>query len=110
MLVIEQQYTESKEGLIEEYRMNKEEEINKIKNDHNNFKGLQENLAKKLKDMVQEKQKENEQAMKELEQLRASMDMQTLDKENLAKVKESLHQENLVLKDQMQAFKEESQQ
>ena len=57
--------------------------------------------------MVQEKQNENEQAMVELEQLKQSMDMQTVDKENLAKVKDGLLQENQVLKDQMQIFKEQ---
>ena len=57
--------------------------------------------------MVQEKQNENEQAMVELEQLKQSMNMQTVDKENLAKVKDGLHQENQVLKDQMQIFKEQ---
>jgi len=57
--------------------------------------------------MVQEKQNENEQAMVELEQLKQSMNMQTVDKENLAKVKDGLLQENQVLKDQMQIFKEQ---
>ena len=57
--------------------------------------------------MVQEKQNENEQAMVELEQLKQSMNMQTVDKENLAKVKDGLLQENQVLKEQMQIFKEE---
>ena len=46
--------------------------------------------------------------MAELEQLKQSMDMQTLDKENLAKVKDGLLEENQVLKEQMQAFKEET--
>ena len=57
--------------------------------------------------MVQEKQNENEQAMVELEQLKQSMNMQTVDKENLAKVKDGLLQENQALKDQMQIFKEQ---
>ena len=67
-------------------------------------------MAKKLRDMVQEKQKENEQAIIELEQLKQSMNMQTVDKENLAKVKEGLLSENQVLKDSMQIMKEEAQQ
>jgi len=60
--------------------------------------------------MVQEKQTENEQALVELEQLKQSMDMQTVDTENLAAAKDGLLRENQVLKEQMQIFKEKSQQ
>ena len=59
--------------------------------------------------MVQEKQTENEQALVELEQLKQSLNMQTVDKENLAAAKDGLLQENQVLKEQMQIFKEKTQ-